>query len=136
MGMSVWTGKGEKDRVLPIGKIAVGFIKQYIAMVRPWLVNPVTPDRLLFLSMRGRKLSKNALLCMVGKYASAAGLGHGITPHSLRHAFATHLIQNGANLRHVQEMLGHSQISTTQLYVHLTIRDLKRVHRKTHPLGK
>ena len=73
---------------------------------------------------------------MVGKYASAAGLGNGITPHSLRHAFATHLIQNGANLRHVQEMLGHSQISTTQLYVHLTIRDLKRVHRKTHPLGK
>lgn len=99
------------------------------------LVNPVTPDGVLFLSMRGRRLCKNALLCMVVKYAAAAGMGAHITPHTVRHAFATHLTQNNASLRHVQEMLGHAQMSTTQVYVHLTIRDLKRVHRKTHPIG-
>jgi integrase/recombinase XerD len=134
--LSIWAGKGEKDRVIPVGKLAIHFVRQYMELVRPWLVTPVTPPDVLFLSMRGRRLPKNSLFCLVKKHAVAAGTSsHGITPHTFRHAFATHLIQNGANLRHVQEMLGHANISSTQTYVHLAIRDLKRVHRRTHPLG-
>ena len=86
--------------------------------------------------MRGRRLPKNSLLRIVEKHAASAGMGAwGITPHAFRHAFATHLIQNGASLRHVQEMLGHSKISSTQVYVHLAIPDLRRTHKRTHPLG-
>lgn len=134
--LSVWEGKGGKDRVVPIGKLAISFVKQYLKLVRPWLLTPATPPDILFLRMRGRKLPKNSLLVILDKYAKACGMVHGsITPHTLRHAFATHLIQNGAKLRHVQEMMGHATISTTQIYVHLAIRDLKKVHRKTHPLG-
>lgn len=134
--VAVWGGKGEKDRVVPIGKMAVSLLRQYLALARPGLVGPSSPSNVVFLSMRGRRLSKNTLFCLVEKYARNASMGDsGITPHIFRHAFATHLIQNGARLRHVQEMLGHAQISSTQIYVHLTIPDLKRVHRKTHPLG-
>lgn len=135
--VSVWGAKGEKDRVVPIGKAATVLLRQYLTNVRPWLVDPAAPSNALFLSMRGgHRLPKNALFCLVAKYAAQANMGgRGITPHTFRHAFATHLIQNGAPLRHVQEMLGHSQISSTQIYIHLTITDLKRVHRKTHPLG-
>jgi len=134
--VNIWCGKGEKDRVVPIGVIASKCVRDYISLVRPWLVGPSTPADILFLSMRGRKLSKNSLLYICQKYAAAAGMAAcGITPHTFRHAFATHLIQNGANLRHVQDMLGHASISSTQTYVHLAIRDLRRVHRKTHPLG-
>lgn len=134
--VSVWGGKGEKDRVVPIGKVATALLRQYLRIARPWLAVSTKPSDVVFLSMRGRPLPKNALFCLVEKYATAAGMGDkGITPHTFRHAFATHLIQNGARLRHVQEMLGHAQISSTQIYIHLTIRDLKRVHHKTHPLG-
>lgn len=135
--VSVWGGKGEKDRVVPIGKTAITLVRQYLETVRPWLAgSDATPSDVVFLSMRGQRLPKNALFCLVGKYVAQAGMGgRGITPHTFRHAFATHLIQNGAPLRHVQEMLGHAQISSTQIYVHLTITDLKSVHRKTHPLG-
>ncbi len=134
--VSVWAGKGNKDRVVPIGKMAIHFVRQYTALVRPRLVRPNSPGQLLFLSMRGRRLSKNSLLCIVEKYANAAGMSAlGVTPHTFRHAFATHMIQNGANLRHVQEMLGHAKISSTQTYVHLSVPDLRKVHRKTHPIG-
>jgi len=134
--LSIWEGKGGKDRVVPVGKLAISFIRQYLRLVRPGLITPSTPQDILFLSMRGRKLSKNSLLDIVKKNTTSAGLSaYSITPHTLRHAFATHLIQNGAKLRCVQEMMGHANISTTQIYVHLAIRDLKRVHRKTHPLG-
>lgn len=115
--VAVWSGKGEKDRVVPLGAMAASFVRQYLALVRPWLVNAVTPAGVLFLSLRGRRLCKNAVLELVGRYASRLGLGRQITPHTIRHAFATHLIQNGASLRHVQEMLGHAQISTTQVYI-------------------
>jgi len=134
--LNVWGGKGEKDRVVPIGVLATSFVRQYLKLVRPWLAGPATPADILFLSMRGKKLCKNSLLRLVEKYAAAAGLAaFDITPHTFRHAFATHLIQNGANLRHVQDMMGHANISSTQTYVHLAIRDLRRVHKKTHPLG-
>ena len=134
--VGVWAGKGNKDRVVPIGKMAIHFVRQYIDLVRPRLARRGSPEQLLFLSMRGQRLSKNSLLCIVEKYASAAGMSTlGVTPHTFRHAFATHMIQNGADLRHVQEMLGHAKISSTQTYVHLSIPDLKKVHRKTHPIG-
>lgn len=134
--LGVWAGKGEKDRVVPIGTTAAHFVRQYVELARPRLAGPESPPALLFLSMRGRRLSKNSLADIVRKHATAAGLGaSGLTPHAVRHAFATHLIQNGASLRHVQDMLGHASIASTQVYVHLTIPDLRRVHRKTHPLG-
>ncbi len=134
--VEVWTGKGSRDRVVPMGAMAVHYVRQYIDRARPFLVRPDSPTDMLFLSRSGKRLSKNSLLEITQPYAASAGLGSaGITPHTFRHAFATHLIQNGANLRHVQEMLGHAKISSTQIYVHLTIADLKRVHHKTHPIG-
>lgn len=134
--VSVWSGKGSKDRVVPIGKMASAFVQQYLIQARARLVTPRSPADTLFLSMRGGRLSKNTILCLVEKYAKAVGMAaSGITPHSIRHAFATHLIQNGAKLKHVQEMLGHTKLSSTQVYVHLTISDLKKAHRKAHPLG-
>lgn len=134
--VEIWAGKGDKDRVVPIGAMAVHFVRQYIGRARPLFISPGTSADTLFLSASGKRLSKNSLLAITQRYAASAGVGAvRITPHTFRHAFATHLIQNGANLRHVQEMLGHAKISSTQIYVHLTIPDLKRVHRKTHPIG-
>jgi len=134
--VSVWAGKGNKDRVVPIGRMARLFVKQYLTLARPRLAVTAPSIRNLFLSSKGCPFSKNALLLIIQKYAARAGLGaQQITPHSFRHAFATHLIQNGASLRHVQEMLGHSKISSTQIYIHLTIKDIKRTHQRTHPLG-
>jgi len=134
--LTVWNGKGEKDRVVPIGKIAIHFVRRYLKHARHGLVGPETPEDVLFLSKRGRKLSKNSVLSIIGKHAKAAGMTAAkISPHAFRHAFATHLIQNGANLRHVQDMMGHADISTTQTYIHLAIRDLRLVHKRTHPMG-
>ena len=125
-------GKGARDRVVPLTQIAVAFLETYLAGIRPRMLGGAPSDR-LFISRRGRPMSKNAIADVVGKYAKLARIKKRVTPHCWRHTCATHLVKNSANLRHVQEMLGHKQLSTTERYLHLTIADLKAAHRKCHP---
>ena len=128
-------GKGGKDRVVPLTRLACAFLETYLKAIRPVLLQGRVSDR-LFISQRGNSLSRNALGTLVEKYAQRAGLTKHVTCHIWRHSCATHLVKNRANLRHVQEMLGHRQLSTTEKYLHLTITDLKEAHRKFHPREK
>lgn len=128
-------GKGAKDRVCPLSRIACAFLESYIKAIRPELLASRTSDR-LFVSLRGRPISKNALGALVEKYAQRAGVKKHVTCHLWRHSCATHLVKNKANLRHVQEILGHRSLATTERYLHLTITDLKEAHRKHHPREK
>lgn len=125
-------GKGKKDRVVPLSRIACRYIETYLKAVRPELANERSGDR-LFLSWRGHPLHRYNLNKMVIARAKAAGLKKHITCHIWRHTCATHLLKNQANLRHVQEMLGHACLSTTERYLHLNIDDLKEAHRRFHP---
>jgi len=139
--LAVRHGKGGKDRVVPLGRIAAKFLETYINGVRPTLLQIATLDRrpgqkALFLSLRGGPLSKNALAERIEHYRRAAGIGHAVSPHTFRHSCATHMIRNRANIRHVQEMLGHVNLNTTQQYLHLTITDLKEAHHRFHPREK
>jgi integrase/recombinase XerD len=130
-------GKGDKERLVPIGEIAIGWLGRYLDDVRPaWLaVAHVAPPRggPLFLTERGRRLARQQAWATVKRAAAAAGLGERVTPHTLRHSFATHLLEGGADLRIVQELLGHASISTTQLYTHLTGERIKEVYARAHP---
>lgn len=127
-------GKGNKERVIPIGKAAQRWIEEYRRDARPRLVKKGTSsDDLLFLNSRGSSLSRNALWEMTRKYALAAGVEVAVHPHTFRHTFATHLLEGGADLRAVQEMLGHESITTTQLYTHVDREYLREVHRTYHP---
>lgn len=134
-------GKGGKDRVVPLGRIAAKVLETYINGIRPTLLQIATLDRrsrqkALFLSLRGGPLSKNALAERIEHYRRVADIGHAVSPHTFRHSCATHMIRNRANIRHVQEMLGHVNLNTTQQYLHLTITDLKEAHHKFHPREK
>ena len=134
-------GKGGKDRVVPLGKIAARFLETYINGIRPTLLqirdlDKNSQQKRLFLSMRGLPLSKNALADRVEHCRRLAGITHPVTPHTFRHSCATHMIRNRANIRHVQEMLGHMNLNTTEKYLHLTITDLKEAHHKFHPREK
>ncbi len=124
-------GKGAKERVVPIGRRAVEALKEYLRLVRPKLDR--NGSRLLFLSRSGKRLSRETIWARVKRYALMAGLRKKVSPHTLRHSFATHLLQGGADLRAVQEMLGHSSIATTQIYTHVDKNRLKWVHKKFHP---
>lgn len=125
-------GKGSKERVVPLGEMAKKALSLYISEVRPKLLtNP--NDKALFLNHHGKRLTRQGFWKIVKKYAQAAQIKKEITPHTLRHSFATHLLENGADIRAVQEMLGHSDISTTQIYTHVTKERLKDVYAKTHP---
>lgn len=130
-------GKGDKERLVPIGEVAIGWLGRYLDDVRPaWLaVSHVAPPRggPLFLTERGRRLARQQAWATVKRAAAAAGLGERVTPHTLRHSFATHLLEGGADLRVVQELLGHASISTTQLYTHLTGERIKEVYARAHP---
>ena len=126
------TGKGMKDRVVPIGRIAMNWLSLYLERARPALA--IGQDRgLLFLTKNGRKITGLNLIDLVRKYAIKAGLPGTITPHALRHTCATHLLQAGADIRVIQVLLGHSSLSTTEIYTHVDITDLKKVHRACHP---
>jgi len=125
-------GKGAKDRVVPLTRLACSFLETYLKAIRPALLQG-RPSERVFISQRGRPISKNALGELVEKYARQARVAKKVTCHIWRHSCATHLVKNKANLRHVQEMLGHRQLSTTERYLHLTIADLKEAHRKFHP---
>lgn len=128
------TGKGGKERIVPLGKAAGKALSRYLNVVRDKLSKKTADDH-LFLSKLGRKISRQSLWKMIQKYTQKAGIKKHITPHTLRHSFATHLLEGGAELRGVQEMLGHADISTTQVYTHINKEKLKQVHEEFHPRG-
>ncbi len=125
-------GKGSKERLVPIGRSAVQWITKYQNEVRGKLAKGKSQDH-VFLNARGRRLSRAAIWDMVAKYARAANIKKEVHPHTFRHSFATHLLEGGADLRAVQEMLGHADISTTQIYTHVDREYLKAEHQKYHP---
>lgn len=126
------TGKGSKERIVPIGNTALKFITKYIKESRVLLKNKNSYNY-LFLNFRGSKLSRMGVLDIIKKYCIKAGLKKSVHPHTLRHSFATHLLQGGADIRIIQEMLGHSDISTTQIYTHIDKEYLIEVHKTFHP---
>ncbi|MFH0855939.1 MAG: tyrosine recombinase XerC [Candidatus Omnitrophota bacterium] len=119
-------GKGKKERVVPIGEIALRAIRKYLDKRKKH-------NNALFLNKNGKRISARGVRDVVGKYLKSAGLRHGISPHTFRHSFATHLLNRGADLRTVQELLGHANLSSTQIYTHLTTDRLKTVYDKAHP---
>lgn len=131
-GMIRVLGKGGKTRLVPVGGAARTAIASYLESGRPSLVRKWTGSE-VFLSLRGRRLTPQRVWQLLKKYAAQAGLEAGVYPHLLRHSFATHLLAGGADLRIIQEMLGHADIATTQIYTHVDSSRLKAVHRKYHP---
>lgn len=128
-------GKGQKERIIPIGEAAVRATLRYLGEVRPSLAKEYSED-VLFLNNRGKPLSRMGLWKILRKYVVLAGIRKKVSPHTIRHSFATHLLEGGADLRAVQEMLGHADISTTQIYTHLDREYLKQEHRDHHPRRK
>ena len=127
-------GKGMRERIVPVGREAVKWLKRYLQEVRPGLSGAASGD-VIFLNMRGKQLSRMGFWKILKKYVEMADLKKTVSPHTLRHSFATHLLEGGADLRAVQEMLGHADISTTQIYTHVDREYLKEVHRTFHPRG-
>jgi integrase/recombinase XerD len=125
-------GKGNRERVVPIGKAAIAATEEYMSELRAKLVKPFSGDYLL-LSRTGRPLSRIEVWRLVKKYAARAGMPRKLTVHTLRHCFATHMLAGGADLRSIQEMLGHVDIATTQIYTHVDQDRLRKIHRKFHP---
>ncbi len=128
-------GKGSKERFVPVGSSAINWVEEYLKNGRPLLVKKLKSENILFLNLRGTKLSRMGLWKIVQKYANEAGIKKEIHPHTFRHSFATHLLEGGADLRAVQEMLGHVDISTTQIYTHIDREYIKQVHKDFHPRG-
>ena len=125
-------GKGSKERIIPINDYALTFLKTYIEDFRSEFMKSKKTDS-LFLSNRGLEMTRHSFWHIIKKYALQAGINDHLSPHTLRHAFATHMINNGADLRVVQLLLGHSDLSTTQLYTHIAKNELKELHCKNHP---
>jgi integrase/recombinase XerD len=135
-GFCLARGKGEKERLVPLGRRAIAAVQEYLTHERPKLVEQTAiPPRWLLLSRRGRRLRRERIWELVKQYALRAGAPPSIGPHTLRHSFATHLLAGGADLRQVQEMLGHASIRTTQIYTHVDPSRLKRIHEQFHPRG-
>jgi len=128
------TGKGNKTRLVPMGEQAVDWIQKYIINARKNILKKKTCN-FLFVTTRGSAMTRQAFWYLIKKYALAANIGKQLSPHVLRHAFATHLINHGADLRVVQMLLGHSDISTTQIYTHVARERLKKLHQEHHPRG-
>ena len=135
MGLIRVTGKGNKERVVPVGEEALYWLKKYLKHSRPALVKPSDMNDALFLSSRGTGITRQAFWQHIKKYLQIAGIKSSYSPHSLRHAFATHLLNHGADLRSVQMLLGHSDLSTTQIYTHVAQARLQALHAKHHPRG-
>ena len=128
-------GKGNKERLVPLGEEALSWLTEYLAEARPELMKGKGGDDAVFPSNRGRALSRQNFWYAIKKYANQAGINSELSPHTLRHAFATHLLNHGADLRVVQMLLGHSDVSTTQIYTHVAQQRLKSLHSKHHPRG-
>ena len=126
-------GKGNKERVVPLGRTAVGWIRRYLAEGRPAFAREERDDGSVFLSNRGTAISRKTVWLLIRKHARDGGVGRRVTPHTLRHSFASHLLANDAPLRIIQEMLGHADIATTQIYTHVDQGRLKGVHQRFHP---
>jgi site-specific recombinase XerD len=131
---AVITGKGNKTRIVPIGAVACEALVHYLAVERPALVKRRTSSH-IFLSVRGGALSPDRVREIVKERAAKAGMEQNMYPHLLRHSFATHLLEGGADLRVIQELLGHADISTTQIYTHVDQQRLKSIHKSFHPRG-
>jgi integrase/recombinase XerD len=131
-GMLRARGKGSKERVVPIGGKAVESLRAYLNLGRPRLVG-LRDETRLFVNHRGAPLTRQGLYKIVQRHAATAGLEQNMSPHTLRHTFATHLLAGGCDLRSLQEMLGHADIATTQIYTHLTVERLRDVYFEAHP---
>lgn len=131
-GFLIVIGKGNKERVVPVGAKAVAALEEYLNRGRPKLVKPSTPGN-VFLTKRGTAFASVTLWLRIKQRVGRAGIGRNVTPHMLRHSFATHLLEHGADLRIIQELLGHSSISTTEIYTHVAGSRLKKVHQQFHP---
>lgn len=126
-------GKGSKERIVPLGSVAAEFLQQYLEKVRPKLTHEDRNTNIVFLAFGGHELTRQRFWQIIRTYGRKANINKALTPHILRHSFATHLLDNGADLRSVQELLGHSDISTTQIYTHLTNKHLRDIYAKAHP---
>ena len=128
-------GKGSKERIVPVGRTAARAVADYLRRGRPQLIGSRTQSR-LFVNFRGGQLTRQGLYKVIGRHAESAGLADKMSPHTLRHTFATHLLAGGCDLRSVQEMLGHADVSTTQLYTHLSNQHIKDAYFKAHPRAR
>ncbi len=128
-------GKGSKERIVPVGAVALHWIQEYLDTERGLFVKPFT-DSTVFLSVRGRAITRMGIWKIIQNYIKLAGIKKQVSPHTFRHSFATHLLEGGADLRTVQEMLGHANIVTTEIYTHVDREYLKEVHRSFHPRQK
>lgn len=126
-------GKGSKERIVPLGSVAAEFLQQYLEKVRPKLTHADRNTNIVFLAFGGHELTRQRFWQIIRAYGRKANINKALTPHILRHSFATHLLDNGVDLRSVQELLGHSDISTTQIYTHLTNKRLRDIYAKAHP---
>ncbi len=133
MGLLRVLGKGDKQRIVPLGEAATLAMEDYLVSARGSFIK--VPTDVLFLTNRGKGMTRQGFWKLIKRYARAAGITKHISPHTLRHSFATHLLERGADLRAVQEMLGHADISTTQIYTHITMTRLQQIYAQHHPRG-
>lgn len=129
-------GKGNKERVVPLGSYAVDAIGAYLTRVRPAYAGKGISNGALFLNQRGRRLTRQAIFLMLRRYAQVAGLTQEISPHTLRHSYATHLLEGGADVRVVQELLGHASVTTTQIYTKVSVQQLRETFSASHPRAR
>jgi integrase/recombinase XerD len=135
-GSVLLRGKGSKQRIVPVGSLAISAIEDYLAVSRPVLVSAKTPSAAMFLNARGGRLSRQSAWTVLSKTAERAGVSGSISPHTLRHSFATHLLDGGADVRVVQELLGHASVTTTQVYTLVTVEKLREIYATAHPRAR